>query len=93
MEESGVHEPLLFFLQVLIGAHDAAEVADAGGLDPEADGKVGKDGSPPFVVGENLEQTPVVADRTHAVTFLPEDELSVDLYHSAEILSTAPLEH
>ena len=70
-EQSGVHEPLFFFFQVLVRAHDATEVADAGGLDPEADGQVGEDGFPPFVVEEDPEQTPVVADRTHAVTFLP----------------------
>src|SRR4030042_5949553 len=70
-EQSGVHESFLFFFQVLVRAHDAAEIADARGLNPEANRKVGKYGLAPSVVGVDLKQTPVVAGRTPAVTFLP----------------------
>jgi hypothetical protein len=66
-EKAEIHEPLLFFLEVLVRTHNAAKIADAGGLDPEADGRIGEDGFLSFIVKKNLEQAPVVADRTHGV--------------------------
>ena len=61
-EEAEVHEPLFLFLQVLVRAHDAAEVADARRLDPEPDGQVGQAGSFPSIAREDLAQTPVIIE-------------------------------
>jgi hypothetical protein len=35
-----VHEPLVLFFEVLVGAHDTPEVADARRFHPEADGHI-----------------------------------------------------
>ena len=42
-EEVERHVPLVPPVQVLVGAHDALEVAEARRLDPEPDGEVGED--------------------------------------------------
>ena len=43
-EQPKIHVPFLFFFQIFVRAHNAFQVTVAGSFDPEAEGKVGKDG-------------------------------------------------
>ena len=65
LEQLEVHEALLLLGQVLVGAHDAAQVADAGRLDPQADGHVVEAGLAAFVGAEDLAQALVVFESGH----------------------------
>jgi hypothetical protein len=64
-EEAKFHEPLFLFLKVFIGAHDAAKIADAGGLNPEANREIGKTDLFSFVAGEDLEKSLAVLKPFH----------------------------
>jgi hypothetical protein len=69
LEKPEIHEPLFFFLQVFIGAHDTAQVANARCLDPEADREIDKYGLLPFVGEKNPPQSPVIGNPAHALAF------------------------
>ena len=65
LEQIEIHEPLLLLGQLLVGAHDAAQVADAGGLDPQADGHVGQAGLAALVGAVDLAEASVIGGAGH----------------------------
>lgn len=66
-EKAEVHGPLFFPGQVLVRAHDALEIAEARGFDPQAKGEVRQNRPPPFIGEEDLRETAVVGSPGHLV--------------------------
>jgi hypothetical protein len=65
LEQVELHESFLAFLQVLVRAHDAAEVAEARRLDPEPDGQIVQLDLFSFIVEKNPEEAGIVAFLSH----------------------------
>ena len=65
LEQVELHESFLAFLQVLVRAHDTAEVAEARRLDPEPDGQIVQPDLFSFIAEKNPEEAGIVTLLSH----------------------------
>jgi len=64
------HKALFFWLQILVGTHNAAKIADAGWFQPETKGWIRESGLPAPICQEGLKEALPVSQLFHPIFYI-----------------------